>query len=378
MILPNQNAKNILIAPLDWGMGHTTRCVPLIHHILSLGHHIFFAGNEGQRRIVTELFGERITTFHLDGYNVTYSPANRFAQAGLLSQLPRIAGVIKREHEWLRQKVSELQIDGIISDNRYGLFHPAVPSVIITHQLRVMTGMGSLADKAVQRLHYKYLNRFNATWVVDEANAPGLAGELAHCMHMPHRYDYIGLLSRFHSAHITPPSPCHGEPRRTRVGERFLVLLSGPEPQRTNLSRILWPQCVNYMGEVVFADGSDNAETPSDIPPHITYHKRLNGKALEEALCWADVVVCRSGYSTLMDLAALGKRAVLIPTPGQTEQEYLAAHLMKKGAWYSAPQQNFDLNAGVSNALSGSFIPPTFPAAFDLHKPVLEEWLQSL
>jgi len=373
MILHNRNAKNILIAPLDWGMGHTTRCVPIIHHILSLGHHIFFAGNEGQRRIVEELFGDRITTIHLEGYNVTYSTANRFAQAGLLSQLPRIAGVIKREHEWLRQQVTELQIDGIISDNRYGLFHSKVPSVIITHQLRVMTGMGNLADKAVQRLHYKYLNRFNATWVVDEADAPGLAGELSHSTHMPTHYSYLGLLSRFHRAHTTPPSPLE------RAGERsLLVLLSGPEPQRTNLSRIIWQQAVDYNGDVIFADGSDNAQTPSHIPPHINYHKRLNGEVLKEALLWADVVVCRSGYSTLMDLAALGKRAVLIPTPGQTEQEYLAAHLMKKGTWYSAPQQNFDLNAGISNALSGSFAPPSFPAAFDLHKPLLEQWLQSL
>lgn len=374
MILPNQKAKKILIAPLDWGMGHTTRCVPLIHHLLSRGHHIFFAGNEGQRRIASELFGDRITTLHLDGYNVRYSSANRFAQAGLLSQLPRIAAVIKQEHDWLQHTAAKLQLHGIVSDNRYGLFHSSIPSVIITHQLRVMTGMGSLADNAVQRLHYKYLNRFNATWVADMAEAPGLAGDLSHSARMPHNYDYIGLLSRYAatSAHVTPPSPSE------RVGERSLILLSGPEPQRTNLSRMLWQQVAGYKGQVMFVEGSDNAEKPGDIPAHITYHKRLNGRALLDALTWADVVVCRSGYSTLMDLAALGKRAVLIPTPGQTEQEYLAAHLKKRGAWYSAPQQNFDLNAGISNALSGSFIPPSFTTAFDLHKPVLEQWLPGL
>lgn len=369
MILPNQKAKNILIAPLDWGLGHTTRCVPIMHHILCLGHRVFFAGNEAQRRVVAELFGDRISAVHLDGYAVTYSAANRFVQAGLLSQLPRIAGVIKREHEWLRQQVSELQIDGIISDNRYGLFHSKVPSVIITHQLRVMTGMGTLADKAVQRLHYKYLNRFNTTWVVDDANSPGLAGELSHSAHMPHHYNYIGLLSRFAGSDqsVTPGN-----------SGRVLILLSGPEPQRSNLSQILWPQCVNYTGEVIFTEGSDNAETPLNIPPHISYHKRLNGKALEDALAWADVVVCRSGYSTLMDLAALGKLALLIPTPGQTEQEYLAAHLMKKGAWYSAPQRNFDLNAGISDALSGSFTQPSLQGAFGQYRPVLEDWLLSL
>jgi len=370
MILHNQNAKNILIAPLDWGMGHTTRCVPIIHHILSLGHHIYFAGNAAQQRVINELFGERISYVHLDGYNVRYSSANRFAQAGLLSQLPRIAATIKQEHDWLQHTAVKLQLQGIISDNRYGLFHSTIPSVIITHQLRVMTGMGTLADNAVQRLHYKYLNRFNATWVADVEDAPGLASELSHSVRMPHKYDYIGLLSRYAatSANVEEETD----------SKRVLVLLSGPEPQRTNLSRILWQQVLNYNGEVTFVEGSDNAEQPADIPAHITYHKRLNGTALLDALQWADVVVCRSGYSTLMDLAALGKRAVLIPTPGQTEQEYLAANLKKRGAWYSAPQQNFDLNAGISNALSGSYSPPSFSGVFDLHKPVLKQWLPGL
>ncbi|MBX2904821.1 MAG: glycosyl transferase family 28 [Taibaiella sp.] len=361
-----------MIAPLDWGMGHTTRSVPLIQHVLGLGHHVVFAGNAGQRRVIEELFQSRVQTVHLDGYNVTYSSANRFAQAGILSQLPRIAATIKHEHDWLQKQAAELQIDGIISDNRYGLFHRRIPSVIITHQLRVMTGMGSLADKAMQRLHYQYLNRFSATWVADVAESPGLAGELSHSRNMPKQYAYIGLLSRFHSARVSPPSPLE------RVGERSLILLSGPEPQRTNLSRMLWQQAVSYNGEVIFAEGSDHAEMPSHIPSHITYHRRLNGSALEDALRCADVVVCRSGYSTLMDLAAMSKRAVLIPTPGQTEQEYLAKHHKKRGAWYSAPHKDFDLNAGIAAALSGTFAPPSIPGAFELHKPVLDEWLAKL
>lgn len=374
-------------------MGHTTRCVPLIHHILDLGHNLFFAGNAAQQRVISELFGERVSYLHLDGYNVRYSSANRIAQAGLLSQLPRIAATIKQEHDWLQQMAAKLQLHGIISDNRYGLFHSAIPSVIITHQLHVMTGMGSIADKTVQRLHYKYLNRFSTTWVADVEESPGLAGELSHSNRMPHNYDYIGLLSRYHtegmlnSQHlwVAPPSLPEGEVRSSerfselgRIGERSLILLSGPEPQRTHLSGMLWQQALAYKGDVMFAEGSDNSEQPADIPAHITYHRRLNGKALLDALMWADVVVCRSGYSTLMDLAALGRRAVLIPTPGQTEQEYLAAHLKKRGAWYSAPQQNFDLNAGVNNALSGSYTPPSFPKAFHLYKQVLDKWLQDI
>lgn len=351
-------------------MGHTMRCVPLIDHILRRGHHIFFAGNGPQRRAIGH-FGDNFSFVYLDGYNVTYSAANRVAQAGLLRQLPHIAASIHREHSWLEDAAERLQLHGIISDNRYGLFHSDIPSVILTHQLRVRTGMGRLADRLVQRMHYKYLNRFNATWVVDEPSAPGLADQLSHSACMPRQHRYVGLLSRF-------AEPIGLPVYKAKEHARVLVLLSGPEPARTQLSRMLWQQVLNYKGEVVFAEGSDDALQPWEVPPHITWYRRLNGVLLETMLMWADVVVCRSGYSTLMDLAALGRRAVLIPTPGQTEQEYLAKQLKKGGAWYSAPQHDFDLNAGISNALSGSYTPPSFPAAFDLHKPVLDEWLASL
>lgn len=308
---------------------------------------------------------------HLDGYDITYSAANRFAQIDLLSQLPRIAATINREHQWLKHAARELQPDGIISDNRYGLHHSSIPSVILTHQLHVMSGMGSLADKAVQRLHYKYLNRFAETWVVDTPTAPGLAGQLSHCARMPHRYKYIGLLSR-----LTPLPP--QEPSASGNHKKILVLISGPEPQRTQLSRMLWQQALGFEGEIVFVEGSDTAVEPPGTPPHIKWHNRVAGMLQEILLTWADVVVCRSGYSTLMDLSHFGKRAVLIPTPGQTEQLYLAATLKKRGAWYSAPQFGFDLKTAVESAMSPAFTPPAFAGAFQLHQPVLNAWLDSL
>jgi len=128
--LSTQTPKRILVAPLDWGLGHTSRCIPIIGYILSLGHVPVVACNQSQRSYIKETFGT-IEFIHLEGYNVTYSKWNKFGQVGLLSQLPAINKAIKQEHDWLQQCAEDMKIDGIISDNRYGLFHKSIPSVII-------------------------------------------------------------------------------------------------------------------------------------------------------------------------------------------------------------------------------------------------------
>ena len=306
------------MAPLDWGLGHTTRCVPLINYIRALGHRVVMAGNAPQRSFISQTFSD-IDTIDLQGYNVTYSKWNKLAQIGVLSQLPHLHSTIIKEHKWLQQVVDEHSIDGIISDNRYGLFHHNTPSVIITHQLCVQTGMGSLADRTVQQLHYKYLNRFSTTWVADTQATPGLGGKLSHSTTLPKNYAYLGLLSQFSAAEAAP-----------QTDGSLLILISGPEPQRTALSRILWQQMLMYNGKVVFVEGSEDAPPPTTILPHITYHKRLTNAALLPLLQSADMVVCRSGYSTLMDLVALQKRAILIPTPDRPSRNILPHSCIKK------------------------------------------------
>lgn len=366
--MTTRKPKNILVAPLDWGAGHTTRCIPIVKALLACGAKPIVAGNTHQLRIFTETF-PGIQSVLLDGYNIRYSAANRFFQAGLLSQLPGLLQTIKKEHQWLSQKTSELQLDGIISDNRYGLYSRSVPSVILCHQPAIKSGVGNGADNLVQRMHYRYLNRFSSVWIPDTASGPGLGGRLSHCNKMPEDYFYIGWLSRFAGLAM--------EQKGSRQS-RLLILLSGPEPQRTILSDILWSQALAYPGKVVFAEGSDNAPQQESIPEHISYHTRLGQDALTVELTRADIVVCRSGYSTLMDLVATGKRAILIPTPGQTEQEYLGKHLHERGVFYCATQQNFNLTTAVNAISDFPFSPLTKEYSFDLHKNVVHNWLASL
>ena len=363
--MSTQTPKRILIAPLDWGLGHTTRCIPIIRYLLSLGHVPVVACNRSQRSFIEETFGD-IDIIHLNGYGITYSKWNRFGQIGLLSQLPGITKTINNEHKWLQQCAQELKLDGIISDNRYGLFHSAIPSVIMTHQLQVQSGFGNITDRAVQKLHYKYLNRFNATWVVDSEEIPNLAGKLSHPRYLPNNTNYLGLLSQFEVL-----KPADG-------GDTLLILLSGPEPQRTTLSKILWQQVQHYNGKVVFVDGRDEVAAPGIIPPHITYHKRVTGKALSSFLQNAGMVICRSGYSTIMDLVVLNKRAMLISTPGQTEQEYLSKYLNAKEIFYSVDQDGFNLNKALKEAAQFPYKSALLQDKYSGYKNVVDEWIPTL
>lgn len=358
--------KHILIAPLDWGLGHTARCIPLISYIQSLGHIPVVACNSSQRSFIEETFGG-ITIINLEGYNITYSQWNKWGQMGLLSQLPGIINAINREHKWLQKLAEKMQIDGIISDNRYGLFHARIPSVILTHQLRVRSGFWNVADRLVQKIHYKYLERFNATWVVDAPGDTNLGGKLSHTVPLPRHTKYIGLLSRF--AGVAEPGETNGS---------LLVLLSGPEPQRSILSRMLWRQALRYNGKVIFIEGSDTTVPPTEIPPHIAYYNRMGCDQLTPFLKGAGMVVCRSGYSTLMDLVTLQKKAILIPTPGQTEQEYLGKRLHEEGVFYCTKQIGFDLARAMNESRDFPFKTLELSSAFSSYQNIVGEWLGGL
>jgi UDP:flavonoid glycosyltransferase YjiC (YdhE family) len=365
--LATKNLKQILIAPLDWGLGHTTRCIPLMRHLRASGHSVTLAGNENQRSFIEETF-PGIETIHLEGYNVSYGSTAGGFMFSIFKQIPGLLKAIRLEHDWLARITKTRHFDGIISDNRYGLFHSTIPSVFITHQLQVRTGMGDATDGILRNLHYRYINRFRQCWVADLPEAPGLGGSLSHPNVLPARTEYLGLLSQF-----TPV-----DDRKANDAKHLLILLSGPEPQRTLLSGFLWDQVKDHEGKVVFVEGSGKAAAPPDIPPQISYYKQLTAGELTPLLQQAEMVICRSGYSTLMDLVAFGKKAILIPTPGQTEQEYLAKKLKAEGRFLSTTQKSFDLQDVLKQAMSFPF--KAFNGALDFtkHQEVMDNWIRRL
>ncbi len=346
----NIGHKRVLVAPLDWGLGHATRCMPIIKELLAQGFCVIIAA-EKVCAILLEKEFPHLKILPLQGYRVSYSKNAQFFFIKMLSQLPKINAAIKKENKWLQQIIEEYKIDIVIADNRYGLHNKNCYCIFITHQLFIKTG-NRLTDWLAKKINYRYINNFDECWVPDVEGNENLAGKLSH----PHTkpivpVKYIGILSRFKKIEV-------------EKNIDFLVMLSGPEPQRTMLEEILLEQLENINCKTVFARGLPAAKDKifsENVGMEIINH--LPAYELNELICSAKTVVARSGYSTIMDLAVLQKASILIPTPGQTEQEYLAKFLAEKKYCITASQKNLNLTKELENL--GKTALEKFPAAPD-------------
>ncbi|HEX2608299.1 MAG TPA: glycosyltransferase [Flavisolibacter sp.] len=286
----------------------------------------------------------------LEGYQIRYASRKVLFTWRLISQLPRLLRTIKKEKIWMQQLLRNHSIDGVISDNRYGLYHATLPTVFITHQLRIHSGFGSVADSLVQKLHYRFIGRFSQCWVPDFAGTPNLAGSLSHPRKKPAiPVHYLGTLSRMQAEQ--DPSTSH-----------LVFLLSGPEPQRTLLENHVIKQLKNFTSKAIVLRGLPEEGSTPYISDSVTVYNHLPAEALQTILQNASLVICRSGYSSIMDLAALKKKSFLIPTPGQTEQEYLAVHLERIGFAPFMTQHRFDLDTALKKAAVFAYRLPDIPA----------------
>ncbi|HTR30147.1 MAG TPA: glycosyltransferase [Puia sp.] len=246
---------------------------------------------------------------------------------------------IKRENWWLRRFIQQEGLDLVISDNRFGLYGRGVFSVFMTHQLAIRSSFGGVVDGWLRRMNYNFIRRFSVCWVPDVEGPDNLAGKLSHPARMPAvPVRYIGWLSR-----LGPVAP---------EGDLvdLLILLSGPEPQRTILERLLLAQLSGEMGKIVLVRGLPDGGVPAQAPAGVRVYDYLRANDLERLICRSRLIVTRSGYSTVMDLAQLGKRAIFVPTPGQPEQEYLGRYLEEKGLGISVDQRGLALKEAIQRA----------------------------
>lgn len=339
----------VLVAPLDWGLGHATRCIPLIHALLKNNCTVLLAGS-GKIRELLSLEFPTLSWLELPGYDMRYAASKWAMPLQIVAQIPQLFSAIQNEQKWLKRVVRRQRIDAVISDNRYGLYHPDVPSVFITHQLRIQSGMGQAADDLLQKIHYRFIRRFAACWVPDD-DMKGLAGQLSHpAQQPPLPLSYLGPLSRF----------CFTEPDGPE--KHLLVLLSGPEPQRTILEQLLHTQIGRYREKVVWVRGLPGETEDLNLPANVEVHSHLPAQALEQKIKESSFIISRCGYSTVMDLMVLQKKAVFIPTPGQTEQEYLATQLMTQNRALCIEQKSFQLLPALNLAASFSYSFPTMQA----------------
>jgi UDP-N-acetylglucosamine transferase subunit ALG13 len=339
---PEKYGKNlrILVAPLDWGLGHVTRCIPIIKELLQNNCDIWLAGNETQRSLLKTEFPD-LPFLLLPGYRIKYSKLRATWRWKMLLQLPKIFSAAGSENKWLKEMISEYRLDAVISDSRIGLWNDSIPTVFITHQLIMKTFSGKWTERILQRLNYKWINRFSECWVPDVEEEKNLAGQLSHPLKKPKiPVHYIGTLSRFENA----PSPAAEDKNH------LLVILSGPEPQRTILENKIINEVAHYPSTATVVRGLPGSANIIPSTAMIKFFNHLPAQKLENEIERAEWVISRSGYSTVMDLMRLQKKSILIPTPGQTEQEYLAEHLMENKQAFCTPQKNFSLYLALNAA----------------------------
>lgn len=351
--------KRILVCPLNWGLGHATRCIPIIQRLLKKNAEVFIASDGRSLELLQQEF-PNLPCFSLPSYGIRYRSANM--TLNMASQLPRITWALFQEHRVIRRLVQTYQLDGILSDNRYGCHHQNCQTVFLTHQLNIRIPH-PLLEKIVAWINRRAIHGFDRCWVPDLPPPNNLAGILSEAP-PSHPVTYLGLLSRMKK---TKPADLEWD---------VLLLLSGPEPQRTRLEKLLIAQAQQLPYRFLLVQGKPEEQSSQWIAPNIQQIAFLKTQELNQAILNSRYIVCRSGYSSMMDLAQLAKKALVIPTPGQTEQEYLASRLQERG-WVSfQTQKELDLAAGLQSVqrIHG------FPAASDetdLLDRALEEWLTS-
>lgn len=352
------NQKTILVCPLDWGLGHATRCIPIIHEFLSNNCRVII-GSSGKQKALLEQEFPNLTFLELKGYEVEY-PTSGSMTIKMLLQLPKINNAIKEEHRWLDKIIDKHHIDLVVSDNRYGLWSNKVKSILITHQIFVKTPVGEWIIEQILKRHF---DNFDEIWIPDIEGENNLSGDLSHKKSLPGRFKFIGPLSRF-AKYMVSSTVLRNEKTYQEVDNfefDFMAILSGPEPQRTIFENIILKQVENSNLKGILVRGlpdtnvisnemkqSFNKEIASSVilprnDDRIKIVNHLNTHDFLNYLQKSKVVISRSGYSTIMDLATLGKKAILVPTPRQTEQEYLAKYHSKKGNFLCSDLKDFDL-----------------------------------
>lgn len=359
---------NIFICPLDWGIGHATRCVPVVQEFLRKDAEVTLGASGRSRSFLEKEFPE-LPILEFPGISISYPEKGERMPLHMLLRTPALLKGIRQEHHKLDEFIRKYDFDGVVSDNRYGLNTDSVPSVLITHQIYIKAPAHlKMLEPVLEKQTKSYIQRFDFCWIPDNVGEPNLSGDLSHKKLLPENYRYTGALSRFASFEDKTETANKGIKHYD-----ILCLLSGPEPQRTLLEKKMLEKLRETNIKAAMVLGKPETEIISGYPDHIDVFPHLGTSALYKLLKQTNVVMARPGYSTIMDLAVTGNKAVLIPTPGQTEQEYLGNRFEEKKIFHSVRQDNLRLQETL--AVATSYTGLKHPFSMDLLKKSVDEFL---
>jgi len=315
--------NSILISPLDWGLGHTTRIIPIVHSYLKQGAKITIACNNLQKQILGKEFNN-VSFIDIRGYDIELS-SSKNQTLKILFQIPKILKRIKHEKAFVKEFIKSNNVDLIISDNRYGFRNNKVKSVIITHQTYIKTPLKF--KYLLNSINTVVINKFDECWVPDVEGEGNISGELSHKNKQINNIKYLGILSRFEK--INPIEKTN----------KVLAIISGPEPQRTLFEDIVVQKLSQENYKSIIVRGT-NKDTKKDSD-NISFINIADSEQLQKLIAQSEYIISRSGYSSILDYVKLGVKAILVPTPGQTEQEYLAEYLSQEYDFIYVKQSDF-------------------------------------
>lgn len=329
--MDEENKKRVLVCPLGWGLGHASRLIPIINQLKKKGFEVITAGDKLQMQYLLSYFPD-IQAIYFPSFNVRFSKGSNqlFPILGIALRLPYH---IAREHYAIKKIVKDYNIKLIISDNRYGLWHKGIKSVFITHQLRVMFPkpfrfFESLGEAIIRF----FIKKYDYCWIPDYTDENNLSGKLSHSVKQTQNSKFIGLLSRFQGVKIN-------------IDENIWDLVgisSGPSPQRKIFIDLIqrFGRRNNLKTLIIKGNPDEGSNIFEEEGVHYAGH--LDDNEFVKAIVSAKHLIARSGYSTIMDLEALGVSGLVVPTPGQTEQEYLAEYLSSKGLFKTCKQYELE------------------------------------
>lgn len=328
----------IIYGVCSWGLGHATRSLPVIRKLIKENNNITVISNGRSLELLKKELGSDANFIDIPDYPILISKSSRQFLAKSIVYWPIFIKRIEDGLLKLQKILNQKRYDCIISDARYDMYSKKIPSFFISHQMRIMNPLRiQIFELAMERFNMFFFKRYVAVMVPDfkEIN---LSGDLSHNLKKINEDTiyYVGVLSDFTK-------------RNMKKDIDYLISISGPEPQRKNLEDKLISQVDNLEGNIVVTLGK--TEKYSIVEKnHITIYSFVTKELREELLNKAKMVISRSGYSTIMDLAVVGTKALFIPTPGQIEQEYLSKYHNKLGTFYSVSQDAINLKADAKIA----------------------------
>jgi len=329
---------DVIYAVCSWGLGHATRSLPVLRALIHEGHTIRIISHGRSLQLLQHELGDQASYIDIPDYPLLLSENTRQFLAKTLVYWPVFIKQMEAGLQRLTKIIEKAPCDIVVSDGRYEMYNKKIPSFFMSHQIRIMNPLRFRMFESGSEIFNQFFFKRYKKVIVPDYKTDDLSGDLSHNLKRINedQLEYVGALSDFSK-------------KNTKKDIDYLISISGPEPQRTLLEKTLMEQVKRLQGTIVVTLGKTEQQEKK-VDDHVTSYSFVDKAQRENLLNRAHMMIARSGYSTLMDLAVIGSKAVFIPTPGQIEQEYLASYHHQKHTFYATTQDKIQLHQDVQEA----------------------------